>query len=131
MAASLVAKTRMLRGFFEGLLQAVLRQEGITGQRATALIPCVSGALKTEEIVSPTGIYLFAAPKKRRSHSKKRMRMAHKWPQNINHYTVCSLCGNPKLFHVLCAHCLKKTLEETARVRRAREEEVSSSNREL
>lgn len=64
------------------------------------------------------GLVWMAAPKKRVSHSRKRMRMAHKYLKPIRHYSTCATCGNFKLMHVLCAHCLKETLEKTAVLRR-------------
>lgn len=62
---------------------------------------------------------LWAVPKKRTSHSKKRMRMTHKYLKPKHHYTVCPTCNNLKLLHVLCGHCLKETLRQTAAMRRA------------
>lgn len=66
------------------------------------------------------GLLWMAAPKKRVSHSRKRMRMAHKYLKPIRHYSTCTTCGNFKLMHVLCGHCLKETLEKTAALRRQR-----------
>ena len=62
---------------------------------------------------------LWGVPKKRTSHSKKRMRMTHKYLKPKHHYTVCPNCNNLKLLHVLCGHCLKETLRQTAAMRRA------------
>ena len=62
---------------------------------------------------------LWAVPKKRTSHSKKRMRMTHKYLKPKHHYTVCPNCNNLKLLHVLCGHCLKETLRQTAAMRRS------------
>ena len=64
------------------------------------------------------GGLLWAVPKKRTSHSKKRMRMAHKYLKPKGHYTVCPNCQNLKLLHVLFGHCLKETLRLTAKMRR-------------
>lgn len=64
------------------------------------------------------GLVWMAAPKKRVSHSRVRMRMAHKYLKPIRHYATCATCGNFKLMHVLCGHCLKETLEKTAELRR-------------
>lgn len=64
------------------------------------------------------GLLLWAVPKKRTSHSKKRMRMTHKYLKPKHHYTVCPKCKNLKLLHVLCGHCLKETLRLTAMMRR-------------
>ena len=61
---------------------------------------------------------LWAVPKKRTSHSKKRMRMTHKYLKPKHHFTVCPKCKNLKLLHVLCGHCLKETLKLTAIMRR-------------
>ena len=65
----------------------------------------------------------WAVPKKRTSHSKKRMRMNHKYLKPKGHYTVCPNCQNLKLLHVLCGHCLKETLRLTAETRRAQIEQ--------
>ncbi len=67
---------------------------------------------------------LWAVPKKRTSHSKKRMRMTHKYLKPKHHYCVCPKCNNLKLRHVLCSYCLKKTLRLTALMRR---EEMNNS----
>jgi len=61
---------------------------------------------------------LMAAPKKRTSHSKKRLRMTHKWPQNKENIEVCFYCGRPKLMNILCKHCLEETLKETEKLRK-------------
>ena len=61
--------------------------------------------------------FLWAVPKKRTSHSKKRMRMTHKYLKPITNYTTCPKCQNLKLLHVLCGHCLKETLRKTAAMR--------------
>lgn len=62
---------------------------------------------------------LWAVPKKRTSHSKKRMRSAHKYLKPRSDYITCPKCKNLKLLHVLCAYCLKETLAATAEMRRA------------
>lgn len=67
--------------------------------------------------------FLWAAPKKRTSHSKKRMRMAHKYLKPKTHYHQCSNCGYLKLQHMLCGHCLKETLKKTAEIRKQHEAE--------
>ena len=71
-----------------------------------------------EEEEAWDGLVWMAAPKKRVSHSRKRMRMAHKYLKPIRHYATCTTCGNFKLMHVLCGHCLKETLAKTAELRR-------------
>ena len=60
--------------------------------------------------------FLWAVLKKRTSHSRKRMRMTCKYLKPIQHYT-CPKCQNLKLLHVLCGHCLKETLKNTAATR--------------
>lgn len=67
--------------------------------------------------------FLWAVPKKRTSHSKKRMRMAHKYLKPKHHYYQCPSCGHLKLQHMLCGHCLKETLRKTAEIRKQREAE--------
>lgn len=63
--------------------------------------------------------FLWAVPKKRTSHSKKRMRSAHKYLRPRCDFIPCPKCSNLKLMHVLCGHCLKETLKKTAAVRQA------------
>lgn len=71
--------------------------------------------------------FLWAVPKKRTSHSKKRMRMAKKYLKPIRHYTVCPKCQNLKLLHVLCGYCLKETLKKTAAMRLEEQREQENS----
>lgn len=61
---------------------------------------------------------LMAAPKKRTTRSKKRLRMTHKWPKNKRGIDVCFYCGRAKLMHFLCKHCLEETLKETNEIRK-------------
>lgn len=60
---------------------------------------------------------LWAVPKKRTSHSKKRMRMAHKYLKPKHHYQTCPCCQNLKLQHMLCGHCFSETMKRTAEFR--------------
>ena len=62
--------------------------------------------------------FLMAAPKKRTTRSKKRLRMTHKWPKNKRGIDVCFYCGRPKLMHFLCKYCLQETLKETDVIRK-------------
>lgn len=48
---------------------------------------------------------LWAAPKKKTSHSKKRMRASNKGLQQKENITSCPACGNHKLLHHLCGNC--------------------------
>ena len=76
--------------------------------------------------------FVWAVPKKRTSHSKKRMRMTHKYLKPKYHYTVCPKCNNLKLLHVLCVHCLKETLKATALMRKqALQEQINSTVEKL
>ena len=63
-------------------------------------------------------VLLWAVPKKRTSHSKKRMRMAHKYLKPKTNYQTCPKCGNLKLYHVLCGHCFRETMKLTAEFRK-------------
>ena len=85
-------------------------------ETCSALSPLAASLPGTESVWD--GLLWMAAPKKRVSHSRKRMRMAHKYLKPIRHYSTCATCGNFKLMHVLCGHCLKETLEKTAALRR-------------
>ena len=89
----------------------------------------------SEELSLWGGILLWAVPKRRTSHSKKRMRMAHKYLKPKTHYQTCPKCGNLKLQHMLCAHCFRETMRLTAQFRReqaagraARETETSAES---
>ena len=76
--------------------------------------------LPSEDLLGWGGL-LWAVPKKRTSHSKKRMRMAHKYLKPKSNFMVCVTCNNLKLLHVLCGHCLKQTLLDTAKMRKEQE----------
>lgn len=49
--------------------------------------------------------FLWAAPKKKTSHSKKRMRMSNKGLQQKENITKCPACGSNKMMHHLCPNC--------------------------
>ncbi|CAO3642388.1 unnamed protein product [Cunninghamella blakesleeana] len=57
------------------------------------------------QVPSWLGPILWAAPKKKTSHSKKRMRASNKALQQKENITACPACGNTKLLHHLCKHC--------------------------
>lgn len=84
--------------------------------------PCLDGLDTESQDCGTWDGYLWAVPKKRTSHSKKRMRMAHKYLKPIHHYTICPNCQNVKLLHVLCGHCLAATLKKTAEFRRMKQQ---------
>ncbi|MBW0500358.1 hypothetical protein O181_040073 [Austropuccinia psidii MF-1] len=48
---------------------------------------------------------LKAVPKKKVSHSRKRMRSAHKGLKPDLGIVACPACGEPKRQHFLCLHC--------------------------
>ncbi|KAL7273265.1 hypothetical protein RUND412_003894 [Rhizina undulata] len=51
---------------------------------------------------------LRAVPKKKQSHSRKRMRqLAGKALQDIEALNKCSACGRTKRSHFLCEHCVQ------------------------
>lgn len=51
---------------------------------------------------------LFAVPKKRTTHGKKRRRAATKHLRPMQNITSCSACGQPKLLHHVCAVCFQR-----------------------
>lgn len=69
------------------------------------------------------GLLLWAVPKKKTSHSKKRMRSTHKYLKPRSDYITCPQCNNLKLLHMLCGHCLKLTLQATATTRNTEQSE--------
>ena len=88
---------------------------------ATVYIPTVPSGDTKWELTGEDGFLssiLWAVPKKRTSHSKKRLRMQSKWLKPRQNYTLCLKCGNPKLLHVLCGVCFRKTMQQTAEYRK-------------
>ncbi|KAI9494317.1 hypothetical protein BDB00DRAFT_818697 [Zychaea mexicana] len=65
-------------------------------------LAATAGTFKTPIWLEP---FLWAAPKKKTSHSKKRMRASNKGLENKENVTQCPACGNSKLMHHLCSHC--------------------------
>lgn len=126
---SVLWRIRMLAGLWKGLGQSFLplsplsrylpplALEGLSHPSNTPQPDCTSGPLEEDAML------LFAAPKTRTSHSRKRKRMTSKWLKNIDNYTVCSACGNARLLHVLCGYCFRRTLIETAQLRRQRDQQ--------
>ena len=56
-------------------------------------------------ILEEDATMLFAVPKRRTSHSVKRLRKTHKYIRKKENIVTCKECGNPKLLHHLCSHC--------------------------
>jgi ribosomal protein L32 len=54
------------------------------------------------------GPILWAVPKKKTSHSKKRMRASNKGLKQAENITSCPACGNAKLMHHVCRHCYQE-----------------------
>ncbi|KAJ3068108.1 hypothetical protein HDU98_008716 [Podochytrium sp. JEL0797] len=50
---------------------------------------------------------LWAVPKKRTTHGKKRLRMNSKWLRPMRNIIQCPLCGSPSLLHHACKSCMK------------------------
>lgn len=61
---------------------------------------------------------VFAVPKRRTSHSVKRMRMANKWLKPMKNITTCSQCGASRLAHNVCTKCVQKAMRRARRNRR-------------
>lgn len=51
---------------------------------------------------------LFAAPKKKVTHSRKRMRMATQYLRPMLNIEGCKICGSVKLMNTLCWTCYKR-----------------------
>ena len=71
--------------------------------------------LNTVDWFCKTGI-LLAVPKKRVSHSRKRIRNFPKFPKNRTDIEICVVCRNHKLQGHLCGYCLERIKEETETV---------------
>ncbi|ORZ20797.1 hypothetical protein BCR42DRAFT_409512 [Absidia repens] len=59
----------------------------------------------TFQVPSWLGPILWAAPKKKTSHSKKRMRASNKGLQQKENIVSCPACGSTKLLHHVCKQC--------------------------
>lgn len=71
-----------------------------------------------DDLIFELGRLLKAVPKKKVSHSRKRMRSAHKGIKPNLSLGRCPGCGEPKRQHFLCLHCYAdKFLERSKSVR--------------
>ncbi|SAM05931.1 hypothetical protein [Absidia glauca] len=61
--------------------------------------------INTFQVPSWLGPILWAAPKKKTSHSKKRMRASNKGLQQKENIVSCPACGHTKLLHHVCKQC--------------------------
>ena len=66
----------------------------------------------TIDLFWKTGM-LLAVPKKRVSHSRKRIRNHPKFPKNRTDIEICVVCRNQKLQGHLCGVCLERIRAET------------------
>ena len=67
------------------------------------------------EFFGKTG-FLLAVPKRRVSHSRKRIRNFPKFPKNRTDIEICPVCRYHKLQGHLCGYCLERIRAETAEV---------------
>jgi ribosomal protein L32 len=79
----------MIGSLFEGALGTTVRQNGF-------------------QVPAWLGPILWAVPKKKTSHSKKRMRASNKGLKQAENITSCPVCGNAKLMHHVCRHCYQE-----------------------
>ena len=113
----------MLTAMLTSLYQALRKQLNtdrfnlLVFRHWSAIFGLAPAINQTDDALEWDGI-LMAAPKKRTTRSKKRLRMTHKWPKNKRGIDVCFYCGRPKLMHFLCKHCLEETLKETDKIRK-------------
>ena len=119
---SLLGKFAVFRGVLREMEDHVASRE-----HSYLPTPALAGLSQNGEVCEEDGllqnaVHWMAVPKKRTSHSKKRMRMTHKWLKPIHHYTFCRNCGSPKLLHMLCGQCFKETMKKTAEYRRIEEQ---------
>lgn len=56
-------------------------------------------------------ICTFATPKQKVTHSAKRRKLSNYHISLKRNISLCQVCGNPKLLHVLCWFCLKKVIK--------------------
>jgi len=111
---------------------AVIQQflSGLYLEQGTALLPapsceplCEPLREGEEEEEGERGLawdsMLWGVPKKRTSHSRKRLRNRHKYLKPRLNFIPCPQCKQLKLLHVLCGNCLKETMRKTAEIRYA------------
>jgi len=93
------------------------RPDGTPSQTSSLVWPTLS-ALVLPNFLRELARLLRAVPKKKVSHSRKRMRSAHKGiPLNLS-LGLCPACGEPKRQHFLCLHCYAdKVLERSKSIK--------------
>eukprot|EP00750_Incisomonas_marina_P021396 INCI4359.1.p1 GENE.INCI4359.1~~INCI4359.1.p1 ORF type:complete len:159 (-),score=23.90 INCI4359.1:563-1039(-) len=95
--------TRALAGLVERFLPT-------QGELVPALQGIPLGNHHQEEPVTTSlsdSILLFAAPKQKVSHSRRRLRQTHKWMKNDNSVYRCPTCNAFKKRHI-ALHCARK-----------------------
>ena len=70
---------------------------------------CGSEPTSILSILSDVFLWM-AAPKKKTSHTRKRLRQLNYQLRNLNTIYECPLCGHSKRTHRLCLNCLKQRL---------------------
>jgi ribosomal protein L32 len=74
-------------------------------------IPSYSGSEPTPILSIFSDVFLWmAVPKKKTSHTRKRLRQLNYQLRNLNTIYECPLCGHSKRTHRLCLNCLKQRL---------------------
>ncbi|KAI9341640.1 hypothetical protein BDR26DRAFT_802127 [Obelidium mucronatum] len=81
------------------------------GTRRGWLAGSLLAPLVNRMIALPMGLWmpsiLWAVPKKRTTHGKKRLRMNSKWLRPMKNIIQCPLCGNATLLHHACKTCMR------------------------
>ncbi|GAA5976832.1 hypothetical protein JCM11641_000884 [Rhodosporidiobolus odoratus] len=88
-----------------------------TAASLASLIPDTLAGLR--DLLPP---WLLAVPKRRTTHSAKRMRSANKGLKEKQNLVSCPTCGAPKLAHHLCHEChvaFRKEIHQEAKDRLA------------
>lgn len=90
-----------------------------------ALLGNMSSSIESDGnlVTERDGFLLMAAPKKKTTPHKKKLRNRHKQLKNRTDIEICAICGNHKLEKHLCAHCVERIKEETKKVRKERNED--------
>lgn len=120
-----ITRAGIIFGALASRLLSTPRERGEDSRDFTLLITCNAGLTNSiHALCEPATVWdgiLWAVPKKRTSHSKKRMRMAHKYLKPKHNYQTCPQCQNFKLQHMLCGHCFRETMKRTADFRKSKD----------
>ena len=120
MASNLVRKQmRTIIRTFLALEERILCNLGLIYERRfpphAALLGNISSFLESDgsSESQDEGFLLMAAPKKKVTPHKKKLRNRHKQLKNRTDIEICAICGNYKLEKHLCGHCVEKIKKET------------------